>query len=75
MTTPSPRGLFGPRFARDLWRLTRFYWTSPDAPIGAMLLLGAIALELLTVRASVAIADAERQIGRASCRERVCLGV
>jgi len=62
VTTPSPRGLFGPRFARDLWRLTRFYWTSPDAPIGAMLLLGAIALELLTVRASVAIADAERQI-------------
>ena len=62
MTTPSPRGLFGPRFARDLWRLTRFYWTSRDWPVGATLLVGAISLELLTVRASVAIADAERQI-------------
>jgi putative ATP-binding cassette transporter len=59
---PSSRGLFGPRFARDLWRLTRFYWTSRDAPIGAVLLFGAISLELLTVRASVLIADAERQI-------------
>ncbi|HWP65812.1 MAG TPA: ABC transporter ATP-binding protein/permease [Candidatus Limnocylindria bacterium] len=62
MTKPSPRGLFGPRFARDLWRLTRIYWTSKDAPIGALLLLGAITLELLTVQASVLIADAERQI-------------
>jgi len=62
VTTPSLRGLFGPRFARDLWRLTRMYWTSPDAPFGAFLLLGAIAFELATVHASVLIADAERQI-------------
>jgi putative ATP-binding cassette transporter len=62
VTTPPPRGLFGPRFARDLWRLTRVYWTSSDAPIGALLLAVAIALELATVHASVLIADAERQI-------------
>jgi putative ATP-binding cassette transporter len=62
VTTPSLRGLFGPRFARDLWRLTRMYWTSPDASFGAFLLLGAIAFELATVHASVLIADAERQI-------------
>ena len=62
MTTPSQRGLFGARFARDLWRLTRVYWTSPDAPFGALLLLSAIVFELATVHASVLIAHAEGQI-------------
>ena len=62
MTTPSSTGLFGPRFARDLWRLTRIYWSSPDAPIGALLLALCISLELATVHASVMIADAERRI-------------
>jgi putative ATP-binding cassette transporter len=60
--TPPSRSLFGPRFARDLWRLTRIYWTSDDAPMGALLLGVAIALELATVQTSVLIADAERQI-------------
>ena len=45
MTTPSSTGLFGPRFARDLWRLTRIYWSSPDAPIGALLLALCISLD------------------------------
>lgn len=62
MTTPSSRGLFGARFARHLWRLTRIYWRSPDALVGTFLLLVAISLELATVQASVAMAAAEGRI-------------
>jgi putative ATP-binding cassette transporter len=51
------------RFFRDLWRLTRIYWTSSDAKIGALLLAFAIALELGTVYANVLIAEAQRGIG------------
>jgi putative ATP-binding cassette transporter len=54
--------VFGRRFARALWRLLRVYWRSPDATRGAALLLGAVALELATVWASVLISDAHRQI-------------
>ena len=57
-----PSGLFGARFARTLWRLSRVYWTSPHAWIGALLLALAIVLELATVHAAVLIADAERRI-------------
>jgi putative ATP-binding cassette transporter len=62
MPTSRPRGLFGARFVRTLWRLSRVYWTSPHAWIGALLLAAAVILELATVHAAVMIADAERRI-------------
>lgn len=43
-------------FARDLWRLVRIYWTSPDVARGGALLAGAVALELLTVYGNVLVA-------------------
>ena len=49
--------LFGPRFARHLARLTRLYWTSPDAPKGGLLLAATVALELGTVYGNVLLAD------------------
>jgi putative ATP-binding cassette transporter len=49
-------------FTSDLWRLTRIYWTSPDAVVGGVLLGLATALELATVQVAVMIADAERRI-------------
>jgi putative ATP-binding cassette transporter len=54
--------VFGRRFARALWRLLRVYWGSPEWLGGALLLGGAIALELATVWTHVAISDAHRQI-------------
>ena len=54
--------VFGRRFARHLWRLIRIYWASPDARWGALLLAGAIALELGTVYANLQIAEAQRRI-------------
>jgi putative ATP-binding cassette transporter len=54
---PALRGL---RLAAAIWRLLRIYWTSPDAVWGALLLAGAIALELATVRASVLVSDWQR---------------
>jgi putative ATP-binding cassette transporter len=54
--------MFGRRFARDLWRLVRIYWTTPDARTGGLLLALAIALELAAVHAAVLIADAERGV-------------
>jgi putative ATP-binding cassette transporter len=54
--------LFGRRFARHLWRLIRIYWTSPDARWGALLLAGAVALELGTVYGNLLLSDAERRI-------------
>jgi putative ATP-binding cassette transporter len=62
MPNSRPRGLFGARFARTVLRLSRVYWTSRHAWIGALLLGLAIALELATVHAAVMIADAERRI-------------
>src|SRR3970040_1012929 len=57
-----PHGVFGRRFLRHLWRLIRVYWTSPDARWGALLLAGAIVLELGTVYANLWLSDAERRI-------------
>ena len=54
--------LFGPRFARHLTRLTRLYWTSPDAPKGGLLLAATIALELGTVYGNVLLSDVQRLI-------------
>src|SRR5574338_439707 len=55
--------LRGRALGRALRRLVRIYWTSSDAKWGALLLAGAIALELLTVRASVLVSDAQRRVG------------
>jgi putative ATP-binding cassette transporter len=54
--------LRGARFARRLWSLTRLYWSSPDAPRGALLLGLAVALELATVYGNFVLADAQRRI-------------
>ena len=54
--------VFGLRFLRSLWRLLRVYWSSADARTGAMLLLGAIGLELATVWTNVLLSDAQRRI-------------
>ncbi len=54
--------LRGRQFLRALWRLGRSYWLSHEAIRGSLLLLGAIALELATVYASVRIADSQRQV-------------
>ncbi|HVM96919.1 MAG TPA: ABC transporter ATP-binding protein/permease, partial [Candidatus Acidoferrales bacterium] len=64
MATPgAPRqALFDRRFARNLWRLTRIYWTSPAAKQGALLLALAIAFELGAVYGNVLIADAQKKI-------------
>ena len=59
---PRQPALFGITFARHLWRLTRIYWKSPDAKWGALLLAGAISLELGTVYANTLIANAQRAI-------------
>ncbi|MET0152124.1 MAG: hypothetical protein ABW298_05905 [Candidatus Binatia bacterium] len=44
-----PQAIFGGWFARNLWRLTRVYWTSPAARQGVLLLALAVALEFGTV--------------------------
>jgi ABC-type uncharacterized transport system fused permease/ATPase subunit len=44
-----------------LWRLVRVYWTSPDAKWAALLLGGAVALELGAVQASLLVSDAQRR--------------
>src|SRR5262245_44575514 len=54
--------IFDRRFARNLWRLTRVYWTSSDAPRGGLLLALAIGLELGTVFGNVMLADGQRRI-------------
>ena len=50
------RAVFGRAFARDLWRLVRVYWTSRAARWGALLLAGAVGLELATVFGNSAFA-------------------
>ncbi|MDX2167869.1 MAG: SbmA/BacA-like family transporter [Deltaproteobacteria bacterium] len=62
-TADSQQSAAPPRFTRDLWRLTRIYWTSPEAPRGAALLGLAIALELATVRANVWVAQTQAAVG------------
>ncbi len=57
--------IFDRRFARNLWRLTRIYWASPDARKGAVLLALAVTLELGTVYGNVLLAAAQRRIGDA----------
>ncbi len=56
------RALFGRRFARHLVRLTRVYWTSPDAGKGGLLLALTATLELGTVYGNVLLSDAQRRI-------------
>jgi putative ATP-binding cassette transporter len=53
--------LRGRRLTLALWQLVRIYWTSPDAKWGALLLAGAIALEIGAVQAVVAVSDAQRR--------------
>jgi putative ATP-binding cassette transporter len=65
MATAQPQSAPRPRFTRDLWRLTRIYWISPEAPRGAALLALAIALELATVRANVWVAETQLGLGDA----------
>jgi putative ATP-binding cassette transporter len=59
---PQVQGLFGPRFFVRLGRLLRLYWTSPDAPRAALLLLATIALELGTVYGAVLLSDVQRRL-------------
>jgi putative ATP-binding cassette transporter len=61
MPTARKPAVFGRRFARALWRLTRVYWTSSDAKWGGLLLAGAILLEFGTVYGNLLISDAERR--------------
>jgi putative ATP-binding cassette transporter len=63
-STPQGTGpaIFDRRFARNLWRLTRVYWTSSDAARGSLLLTLAIGLELGTVFGNVMLADGQRRI-------------
>jgi putative ATP-binding cassette transporter len=53
--------LRGRQLALALWRLVRVYWTSPDAKWGALLLAGAVALEIGAVQAGVLVSDAQRR--------------
>src|SRR5436309_2157969 len=59
-----PHAIFGGRFARNLWRLTRIYWASPAARQGGLLVL-AVALEFGAVYGNVLIASAQRHVGDA----------
>src|SRR4029453_18783800 len=55
----------GRHLARALWRLIRIYWASPGGKWGALLLAGAVALELATVGANVLVSDGQRELGNA----------
>jgi putative ATP-binding cassette transporter len=57
-----PRRVFDRRFLRDVWRLARAYWASPDARWGGLLLTVAVVLELGTVWGNLLVADAERRL-------------
>jgi putative ATP-binding cassette transporter len=54
--------IFGRRFARNLWRLTRIYWASPAARKGGALLTLAVTLELSAVYGNVLLAGVQRRI-------------
>jgi putative ATP-binding cassette transporter len=62
MSADAASSIFDRKFFRDLWRLTRVYWTSPKARAGALFLVLAVALELGTVQANVGVADAQRAL-------------
>jgi putative ATP-binding cassette transporter len=59
---PLHRALFDANFVRRLGRLTRLYWSSPDARRGALLLALAVSLELAAVYGTFVLADAQRRI-------------
>jgi putative ATP-binding cassette transporter len=61
---PEPRtdALFGRRFVRHVWRLSRVYWGTREARFGALLLAGAVVLELTAVYGTLLLSDAERRI-------------
>jgi putative ATP-binding cassette transporter len=65
MSTASKPTLEGRELVRALWRLVRIYWTSPDAKWGALLLGGAIALQVGGVYANVLVSVAQRDVGDA----------
>lgn len=52
--------LFGPRFFVHLWKLTRLFWRSREAPRAFVLLAVAMALELGTVYGTVLLSDVQR---------------
>lgn len=54
--------VFGRAFARALWQLLRVYWTAPAARWGALLLAGAISLELGLVFGNVLLSDGQRRV-------------
>lgn len=54
--------VFGRAFARALWQLLRIYWTAPAARWGALLLAGAIGLELGLVFGNVLLSDGQRRV-------------
>jgi putative ATP-binding cassette transporter len=60
-----PQAIFGGDFARNLWRLTSIYWTSPAARQGALLLALAVALEFGAVYGNVLLATAQKHVGDA----------
>jgi putative ATP-binding cassette transporter len=62
MSSDRMPALRGRALAAALLRLLRIYWRSPDAARGGALLLGAVALELATVGASVLVSDAQRRV-------------
>ena len=62
MPQPLHRAVFDANFVRRLGRLTRLYWSSPDARRGALLLALAVALELAAVYGTFVLADAQRRI-------------
>ena len=60
MPTVQKPAVTGRALARSLWRLARIYWGSPDWRWGALLLGGAIVLEIGSVYATVLVSDAQR---------------
>jgi len=63
MTPAGKPRIEGRALAKALWRLVRLYWTSKDAPWGALLLGTAIALQLGAVYANVLVSEAQRDVG------------
>jgi putative ATP-binding cassette transporter len=62
VSQPLHRAVFDAQFARRFGRLTRLYWSSPDAKRGGLLLAVAVALELAAVYGTFVLADAQRRI-------------
>ncbi|MGE3498828.1 MAG: ABC transporter ATP-binding protein/permease [Candidatus Binatia bacterium] len=62
MPSPPQSAAFDRHFARDLWHLTRVYWSSADAKKAALLLALCVALELGTVYGNVRLAGAQARV-------------